>query len=155
MPGSTALNAGLNQLAVATWNDPRVGTYRLANGQRGACARTGIPAGQIIGVFGGVPVLYPRAADGTISDPDAAQQAIQVAADDRFVYALVPPPGVPWRGIDYVNHSCRPNLVVRNQVVLVTARDIAAGEPLEADYRSWDLVHYGERCWCDPPRCVI
>lgn len=154
MPGSTTLKAGPPQQAAATWTDPCVEEYTLPNGQRGIRARTPIPAGQIIGFYGGTTMRYAHAG-GTVSDPDPAQQAIQVAADDRFVYALIPPPGVPRCGIDLINHSCRPNVRAQNQVVLVTLRDVRVGEPLTVDYQNWDFVPYGERCWCDPPRCVI
>jgi hypothetical protein len=157
MTASTALKAVPLLGPAATWTDTGVvEEYTLDNGQRGIRARTAIPAGRIIGVFGGVPVLYELSPDGRITDPDAAQRAIQVAADDRTVYALVAPPGTPLVGIDYINHDCHdPTVTVENQVVLKTARDVAAGEPLRADYRPWDFVHYGERCWCSPPGCVI
>jgi uncharacterized protein len=72
---------------------------------------------------------------------------VQVAIDDAFVYSL---PGVPLSGACFINHSCQPNVRIESQVVLVTMRAVDAGEALTADYRQWDLVGYGQRCWCTP-----
>jgi hypothetical protein len=156
MPGSTTLRAG-PPLPAATWTDFEVvEEYRLASGDRGIRARRDIPAGQVIGVYGGEAVAYKRGPDGMITDPTAAARAIQLAADDQLVYAVAVPAGVPLRGIDLINHDCHdPTVTVINQTVLATKRDVCAGEPLVADYTRWDLVPYGERCWCPQPRCLI
>jgi hypothetical protein len=46
-------------------------------------------------------------------------------------------------------------VTVINQTVLATKRAVRAKEPLVADYTIWDLVPYGEWCWCPQPRCLI
>src|SRR5262249_53470549 len=128
---------------------------QLDNGQRGVCARTDIPEGVVVGIYDGIVVQYKLDEHGQITDPDAHKEAIQLAVEADTVYGLVTPPGAPCGGIDYLNHSCRPNIVVRHQIVLVASRDISKDEPLTADYRTWDLVPYRETCWCPVPRCVI
>jgi hypothetical protein len=135
-------------------NHDLVEEYELANGQRGIRARTHIPAGEIIGIYGGMIVQY-KLDGGKITDPDARRLAVQLVVRGDTVYALVNPPSVPLSGIDFINHSCQPNVDVQGQIVLIAARDIRAGEPLTADYQDWDLVPYGERCWCPVPKCVI
>ena len=144
----------------ASWTDEDlVEEYPLGNGQRGIRARTHIPANTIIGAYGGEVRLY-KVVDGRIADPDAASQVIQIAVAGSTVLGLVTPGGARFYGIDFINHDCRsPTVIVENQIVLKTARDVAAGEPLTADYRTWDYVPYGipgqPNCWCDPPQCVI
>lgn len=140
---------------LGTWTHPAVEVCQLDNERRGIQAATPMPAGQVIGVFGGTPVRYRRGPDGRITDPGAVRQAVHVAIDDDFVYALISPPGVPLSGACFISHSCHPNVRVKNQVALVTMRAVEAGEVLTTDYRDWDLVAYGERCWCNPSACVI
>jgi len=152
MPGSTTLAAGPVTPA-DTWTHPAVEVYRLDDGQRGIRAAEPIPADTVIGFYGGIPVRYRRGPDGRITDPDAARHAVQVAVDEHFVYALTSL--VPLSGACFINHSCHPTVRIVNQLVMVTMRAVAVGEPLTADYRLWDLVHYGERCSCTPPRCEI
>jgi len=58
-------------------------------------------------------------------------------------------------GAQFVNHSCDPNLKFRGwrrHVLLVSLRDIEAGEELTVDY---DLSPEGgpEDCHCGSPRC--
>ena len=154
MPGSTTLAAGPAATA-DTWPHPAVEVYQLADDQRGIRAAEPIPADTVIGVYGGMPVRYRRGPGGRVTDPDAARHAVQLAMDDEFVYALTSPPGVPRTGACFINHSCHPNVRIENQVVMVTMRAVTAGEALTADYRLWDLVGYGERCSCNPPRCEI
>ena len=155
MPGSTTLAAGPAATA-DTWTHPAVEVYQLADDQRGIRAAEPIPADTVIGFYGGMPVRYPRGPDGRIADPDAAKHAVQVFMDDNFVYALTSPPGVPLSGVCFINHSCKPNVRIVNQLVMVTMRAIAEGEELKADYRSWDLVGYGELCSCTTSsRCEI
>src|SRR5437762_10267225 len=119
-------------LLAATWTDfDVVEEITLPSGDRGIQARCDIRAGQIIGVYGGEAIAYKRGPDGKITDPTAAARAIQVAADDRLLYAAAVPTGVPLRGLDFINHDCHdPTVTVIHQTVLATARDVHAGEPL-------------------------
>lgn len=58
-------------------------------------------------------------------------------------------------GIDFLNHSCRANTRVEDQIYVFANRDIEAGEVLTADYRTFNLVPEGIRCWCAEPLCEI
>jgi uncharacterized protein len=128
--------------------------YTLDNGQRGIRALTDIPEGRLIGAYDGELVQYQLDERGQIPE-EAHRLAIQLFVEDGILYGLVTPPGKPFYGIDYLNHSCEPNVRAVDRIVVVAARDIRAGEPLVADYRPWDYVHANMECWCPVPRCVI
>ena len=50
---------------------------------------------------------------------------------------------------DFMNHSCDPNVWMRDEVTLVTRRDIAIGEELTIDYAMFE----GEEDWVMPWTC--
>lgn len=56
----------------------------------------------------------------------------------------------------FINHSCSPNLWMRNSFTLEAKRDIKCGEELTADYAMWeaDESHTPEwECKCGSPNC--
>lgn len=87
-----------------------------------------IPSGEVVAVKGGHIVSGETAAGLPESIRDSA---FQIAAD-RFLAALTRDEhdGVMMR----VNHSCEPNVGLGGNVLLVSMRDIAAGEELTLDY---------------------
>lgn len=55
---------------------------------------------------------------------------------------------------DRLNHSCEPNLGVRDEREFVALRNIAAGEELTFDYAiTQDEVLWEMRCLCHDPTC--
>jgi len=128
--------------------------YVLANGQLGIRARADIPAGTVIGVFDGEIKSYPLK-EGRLLDPDAHREIVQIAVSGDVLLGLVSYPDAPFYGIDYMNHSCQPNVVVRDRIVAETTKPVAAGEILTTDYRTWDFIPEGIPCWCQPSRCTI
>lgn len=81
------------------------------------------------------------------------RQSVHLKLEGSTLYCLLP----LWEpeGIDYLNHSCRPNARVEQQLYVYADRDIEPGEEITADYRTFNLVPQGIRCWCDEPLCVI
>lgn len=81
------------------------------------------------------------------------RQSVHLKLDGSILYCLLP----LWEpeGIDYLNHSCKPNTRVEQQLYVYADRDIEAGEEITADYRTFNLVSQGIRCWCPEPLCVI
>lgn len=62
------------------------------------------------------------------------------------------PPGIE----DYMNHSCDPNVGMRDSITLVTTREVSAGEELTADYAIWlnDETYLMKReCNCKAALC--
>jgi hypothetical protein len=106
----------------------------------------------LLGVFDGKSMVVD------LDQPDSLtdfwwRQSVHLRRDGSRLICLLP----PWEpeGVDYLNHSCRPNARVEDQLYVYADRDIAPGEEITADYRSFNLVSEGIPCWCEEPRCVI
>ena len=123
----------------------------LPNGGRGAIAKCNIAPGRLLGVFQG-DLARIAIRDGRLAEPEKHINLVQIARDGDHLFGFIRNERT---GIGLINHSCRPNVRIENQIVVVADRLIAAGEPLTADYRAWDLVLEGIPCWCDDPRCII
>jgi hypothetical protein len=81
------------------------------------------------------------------------RQSVHLRLEGSKLLCLLP----MWEpeGVDYLNHSCRANARVEDQLYVYAERDIAPGEEITADYRTFNLVPQGISCWCENPRCVI
>jgi uncharacterized protein len=128
--------------------------YELGNGERGIRARADFPVGTVIGVYDGEARPFALR-DGRMVDNDQHKDVVQIRVEGDLLYGLVSAPGSPFYGIDYINHSCEPNITFRDRIVLLAAVDVRAGERLTIDYRAWDLIPEGIECWCEPSRCAI
>ena len=55
----------------------------------------------------------------------------------------------------HLNHSCDPNLWMRDEITLIARRDVSPGEELTADYGLWecDPSYQLEPCRCGLPLC--
>lgn len=55
---------------------------------------------------------------------------------------------------DFLNHSCNPNLWLKNEVTLIAKRNIKKEEELTADYGSWVSRDYWKmKCNCGSSLC--
>jgi hypothetical protein len=82
------------------------------------------------------------------------RQSVHLKLEGTKLLCLLP----MWEpeGVDYLNHSCRPNARVEDQLYVYADRDIAPGEEITADYRTFNLVPEGKHCWCEVDnRCEI
>ena len=115
--------------AVRSWITPKAakGGVSAIEGQ-GVHAVAAIAGGEVVAVKGG-HILDGRAVAGL---PDAIRDSAFPIAADLFLAALAPAEhdGVMMR----VNHSCQPNVGMGGNVLLVSMREIAAGEELTIDY---------------------
>jgi SET domain-containing protein len=123
----------------------------LPNGSRGAVAKRDIAAGQLLGIFQG-ELERIAIRDNRLTEPEKHINLVQIARDGDYIFGFIRSERT---GVGLINHSCKPNVRIENQIVVVADRDIAAGEALTADYRNWDLVLEGIPCWCDEPKCFI
>lgn len=119
--------------------------------QIGIVARRRIPEGTLIGIYQGDLRRF-RLDKGRLPDTALHKNIVQIACIGEELFGFV---REERSGIGYINHSCQPNVTARDRIILVTSRTVEEGEPLTIDYRTWDLVPEGIRCWCPEPRCEI
>lgn len=118
-------------------------------------ARAAIPKGTLLGFFDG------RAEVAELADLEAQKgtdsffwrQSVHLRIDGTRLLYLIPTSEPD--GVDYLNHSCRANSEVVDQLFVYALRDIAAGEEITADYRTFNLVSEDKPCWCPEPHCII
>lgn len=125
--------------------------FDVDSSEKGIRARVPIPTGEVIGIYDGEIVEYPLEG-GRLTDNSQHKYIVQVAVRDDRLLGLV---SETRSGIDFINHSCRPNVGFRDRIVLVADRAIPTGEVLSMDYTKWDFVPEGIRCWCNPSRCTL
>jgi hypothetical protein len=127
------------------WLHPDASTRPTATKGIGVFALDAIPAGTTVAGFGG------RVVDG--DELEGLGQAVRIHAlqiDDDLFLASTP----PFDPADYVNHSCDPNCGIVGSVLLVTMRDVEAGEELCFDYAMTDSDDYDMfDCTCGTQRC--
>jgi len=54
---------------------------------------------------------------------------------------------------DFINHSCDPNCVIKNLLVMVTKRKIVRGKELTADFDAGPKYGVRTMCLCGNPKC--
>lgn len=122
---------------------------------KGVFASRAIEQGEFLGCFEGEARFFEIGPDGrlVLEDGWSFNDMIQLGRFGDRLLALTAKGEAS--GIDYVNHSCRPNARIERGIVMVAIRRIEPGEEITFDYRGVDLVPEGIRCWCDEPKCVI
>lgn len=130
--------------------NPNVEPTSLPGGFRQAVARSPITAGSVIAAFGGRCVTRAEFDQLGIDHVGVDRQRRSIQIEDDL-YMAGAPEAEP---ADFVQHSCTPNCGMRGSVMVVTMRDIAAGEPLAYDYAMCDGSDYDEfECRCGAPTC--
>ena len=127
----------------------------LGPDHKGIFARTRIPAGTLLGFFDGRAAVADLGEDGRGAQLDDFfwRQSVHLRRTGNTLLYLIPTEEPD--GVDYLNHSCRPNARVEDQLYVHALRDIEPGEEITADYRTFNLVSQEIPCWCDEPKCVI
>jgi hypothetical protein len=114
---------------VRSWITPKAvkgGASGIAG--RGVHAVEAIAGGEVVAVKGG-HLVDGSAVAGL---PEAIRDSAFPIAADLFLAALAP--GEHEGVMMLVNHSCEPNVGMGGNILLVSMRDIAAGEELTIDY---------------------
>jgi len=132
-------------------NWPYVSEVELAGGSMGIEAKRSIPKETIIGIYDGEIKKFPIV-DGRLEKASDHKGIVQVALVDDTLFGVVTK---DLSGIDFINHSCKPNIYAKDRVILRATRHIEQGEPLLIDYRAWDFVAEGISCWCEQGNCLI
>ena len=126
------------------WLDPRVEVRSSPIHGLGLFARSPILRGEVVAVMGGQVIddaeLHRIAASGGRYNSAAIAEGVNILLDNDEPLA---------RG----NHSCDPNLWMRDAVRLEARRDIGAGEELTSDYALMTAVGWTMECHCGSRLC--
>jgi SET domain-containing protein len=133
---------------VASWISPKARKGdRSGIAGRGLHAVDAIGAGEVVAVKGGHLVTTEE----LHRLPEPLQESEITVADGLHLVALTEDEYEPV--MLFLNHSCEPDVGFAGNTVLVTMRDVAAGEELTTDYALFD-DHDGEMaCACGSDRC--
>ena len=131
-----------------SWIDPRIELRPSPIGGKGMFAREPIREGEIVVVWGGIVLTEEEVSAGRYR-----VGSLSAIGENQW---LGSPEGDEDSAADYTNHSCDPNLWMKDEATLMTRRDIEAGEELTADYIVWegdeDFIAQWE-CMCGSPLC--
>jgi len=141
--------------AVNYTNFELVEVRSLADGHSGLFARKPIGKNTLIGCFAGrcVVLEIDPAKNRYKSGEFEHRQVLQLYRHGNTMVGIVAIGG--FNGVDFINHSCRANVDVIHQLVVISNRDILPDEEIMIDYRKWDSMPEGIRCWCPEPNCEI
>ncbi len=120
---------------------------------KGIYATKAIAKDSLIGFFDGKSIMVDLSKKDSLDDY-WWRQSVHLRLEGTNLLCLLP----MWEpeGVDYLNHSCHPNARVEQQLYVYADRDIAVGEEITADYRTFNLVPEGKQCWCQTEnRCEI
>lgn len=129
-----------------TWVNPKLELRSSSTQGKGLFAVAPLVAGEAAVIWGGEYVD-----EVTAREAERAGKLIMQWDEDRF--------SVEERGDDdgyFINHSCEPNLWMKDERTLVARRDIAAGEELTADYALWEADENYVSSWecrCGSSQC--
>jgi len=133
---------------------------RNEHGQLGGFARKFIPADTLLDVLAGADLYAVPVTDEGRLDLDkfglVYHEFLQICRHKDTIICLGDRENNDLTGSDYVNHSCRPNCVIKSSLQLRSLTDIEEGAELFYDYRKAWFVPEGIECWCDTDeKCII
>ncbi|MCB1498480.1 MAG: SET domain-containing protein [Bauldia sp.] len=119
---------------------------------KGVFAKAKIRKDELIGFFDGKAVIVDLDRKDEF-DTFWWRQSLHLRLDGSKLLCLLP----QWEpdGVDFLNHSCRPTARVEDKLYVYADRDIDAGEEITVDYRTFNIIPEGIRCWCPNRSCVI
>ncbi|RPJ75150.1 MAG: SET domain-containing protein-lysine N-methyltransferase [Alphaproteobacteria bacterium] len=135
-----------------SWLNPKLEVRQSSINERGIFAKTNIPKGERLAIFGGDIML--------IDDIDNLPEELQeypMQIEERFV--LGSRDNSKPEDTDYFNHSCNPNSGFKGQIFLVAMRNIDKDEEITFDYAmvvsesSESSVVFDMECTCNSSNC--
>jgi hypothetical protein len=137
-----------NKLAVTPWLHPSIEVRPSKIAGKGIFATKHIQINEIVLICGGQ--LFCKS---EISKGKARPESL--TGFDEGIYIGMPS-NAPAGADEYLNHSCEPNLWLRDEVTLIARRRICPGEELTADYATWEIDEnwlLSKRCNCGSANC--
>ena len=131
-----------------SWISPKLYTAPSSIQGTGVFTRQPIKVEEIVIVWGGQ--LFTQ----TDIDKGRVRQQTMVAIDEGLY--LAEPYDADLFIDDYMNHSCDPNVFMKDEVTLIARRSIEAGEELTLDYATWlndPSYVLNTECNCRTPNC--
>lgn len=131
------------------WDSPKLKFYESPKCGLGVMAREPIAQGEVIGVFGGHVVPLSRRS----LLPDELEHFYFQISDDLILTHLSLEQ-VRQSKIEFINHSCEPNVGFRGQIELVAMRDIQSEEIIAFDYAiCTSEPGFRMECFCEGDSC--
>ena len=134
--------------SLQSWIDPRIEIRTSLIGGKGMFAREPIKAEETVIVWGGIVLTKEDLQAGNYR-----RGTLSAIAENLWL-------GDALEGedcaADYTNHSCDPNLWMKDENTLTARQNIAAGEELTADYMMWETNEDYQTAWqcnCGSPLC--
>ena len=128
-----------------SWLTPHAELRDAGTKGRGVFATADIAAGTSVSVFGGYVCDLEE-----FHRLDEHRQTHSIQIDDGL-FMVCDEQEEP---ADFLNHSCAPNVGMVGNVLLVTLREVRAGEELTFDYAMCDDDPYDEfECACESAEC--
>lgn len=132
---------------IKPWIDPRVTVRTSLIEGKGMFACKPIKVGEVVIIWGGTIFTAAEVKAGLVKPGTATR-----IDDDLYLADGNNEPDSP----DYwLNHSCDPNVWLKDEITLVARREIVGGEELTTDYALWenDPLWELEPCRCGQKLC--
>ncbi len=129
-----------------SWINPKVEVRNSEFGGKGLFAKETIEKDEIVIVWGGTLMTEETIKRGNY------RKGTSVEIGEGMYFAGKPSesPGTD----DFLNHSCDPNLWLKDEVTLIMRRDIEKDEELTADYGTWvSRPEWKMECRCGSRLC--
>jgi hypothetical protein len=131
------------------WDSPKLEFYASATCGRGVRAREAIARGESVGVFGGH--IIPLTERGGLP---AELDHFYFQVSDDLILTHTSLEQVRRSKIEFINHSCEPNVGFNGQIELVAMIDIAAGATVTFDYAlCTSELEFTMECFCGSTHC--
>ena len=130
------------------WIDPRIEVRPSPIHGRGMFATAPIEQGQVVNVWGGTVLLTEKDIEGKKAEGWSAKGYVWGTIGEGLYLARLLGKGETDL-TDLINHSCDPNVWMRDEATLVARQDLALGEELTIDYAMFE----GSEDWVGRWKC--
>lgn len=131
------------------WDSPKLELYESARCGTGVRTKNEIAKGETVGVFGGHII--------SLAERKALLPALEhfyFQVSDDLILTHISLEQIRQSKIEFINHSCEPNVGFRGQIELVALRDIEAGEAIAFDYATCTSEpEFKMECFCGTSAC--
>jgi len=131
------------------WDSPKLEFYESPECGIGVITKSEIAKGESVGIFGGHIVSLP---ERKILPAEMEHFYLQVSDDLTLTHISLEQ--VRHSKIEFINHSCEPNVGFSGQIELVAMRDIGAEETIAFDYATCTSEpEFKMECFCGAAGC--